>query len=445
MLVVAAPAQAAPPWTPPVALPVSQLPPRVEANELDQAGLLPHLSAGKFLAAPQLVWWRGGEDSRTLVALNGTQTLRARTSRSAVAASRYAVARVLTLDARIVDRRNLERKQLGYRIGDARLERLGSVREIGGPRSIRWAPQLAVNEDGAAIAAWHHIVRGRSDEIQVAWRPAGGRFSTIRTVATTGVDDESIVGVGIDTGGRAVVAYSRNGRLAVRAIRVKTGWMSAEASVAPPAGQRRPTEIVVGTGEPGNVVVAWRAYPVTEGPTGHVDAAAAILPVGSNRPRAAVSLGEGDLIGYPRGPIAATVDATGRPVVAWTVPARPGVSVPTVRVASQSGVWGAPQVLDSSGSIGSLVREGGGAAVGWLRETPGGEGHGQPLGVFVARMPEGEAFGAAELVDDVSSSGTAFDGLQPPGLGPSVTGGLLAVYADHGLNGVGGSARVSTR
>ena len=100
--------------------------------------------------------------------------------------------------------------------------------------------------------------------------------------------------------------------------------MSAEATVAPPARQRRPVEIVVGTGDPGIVVLAWRAYPVTEGPTGHVDAAAAIMPSGSNRPRAAVSLAQGDLVGYPRGPIAATVDADGRPYVAWTVPARPG-------------------------------------------------------------------------------------------------------------------------
>jgi hypothetical protein len=426
-----------------VAIPVADPPPRVEANELDQAGLLPHLSSGKFLAAPQLVWWRGGEDSRVLAALDGTRTLRVRTSRSAVASHRYATSRVLHLDARIVDRSNLERKQLGYRIGDAGLERFGTVREIGAPRSIRWAPQLAVNEDGAAIAAWHHIVRGRSDEIQVAWRPAGGRFSAIRTIATAGVDDESIVGVGIDTGGRAIVAYSRNGRLAVRAIRVKTGWMSAEASVAPPAGQRRPTEIVVGTGEPGTVVVAWRAYPVTEGPTGHVDAAAAIIPTGSNRPRAAHSLAEGDLVGYPRGPIAATVDAAGRSVVAWTVPARPGVSVPTVATADQAGVWGPPQALDSSGSIGSLIRVGEGVAVGWLRETPGGEGHGNPLGVFVSRRGPDGLFGAPELVDDVSA-GTSFDGLQPPGLGPSVTGGLLAVYADVS-SGPGGTARVSAR
>ena len=111
-----------------------------------------------------------------------------------------------------------------------------------------------------------------------------------------------------------MIAYGRNGRLAVRVIRVKTGWMSAEATVAPPAGQRRPVEIVVGTGDPGIVVLAWRAYPVTEGPTGHVDAAAAIMPTGSNRPRAAVSLAEGDLVGYPRGPIAATVDADRPPL-----------------------------------------------------------------------------------------------------------------------------------
>lgn len=437
-------AQAAPPWSPPVPLPVTDLPPRVEANELDQAGLLPHLSAGKFQAAPQLVWWRGGEDSRVLVAMNGTQTLRVRTSRSAVASSRYAQSRVLTLDARTPDRSNLERKQLGYRIGDAALASLGSVRELGGPRSIRWAPQLAVNEDGAAIAAWHHIVRNRSDEIQIAWRPAGGSFSSIRTIASSGIDPESIVGAGIDSGGRAVVAYGRNGRLAVRVIRTKTGWMSAEATVAPPAGQRRPVEIVVGIGNPGNVVLAWRAYPVTEGPTGHVDAAAAFMPGGSNRPRAAISLGEGDTIGYPRGPIAATVDADGRAFVAWTVPARPGVSVPMVRQADQAGTWGPAQALDSSGSIGSLIRVDEGVAVGWLRETPGPEGHGDPLGVFASSTGPDGAFGAPELIDDVSS-GTGADGLQPPGLGMMNDGQPMAVYADLTLDAAGGSARVSAR
>ena len=125
VLAVAAPAHAAPPWSAPVAIPVADPAPRVEANDLDQAGLVPHVSAGKFQAGPQLVWWRGGEDSRVLVALNGTQTLRVRTSRSAVASSRYAQSRVLTLDARIPDRSNLERKQLGYRIGDAGCRRSG--------------------------------------------------------------------------------------------------------------------------------------------------------------------------------------------------------------------------------------------------------------------------------------------------------------------------------
>ncbi len=43
------------------------------------------------------------------------------------------------------------------------------------------------------------------------------------------------------------------------------------------------------------------------------------------------------------------------------------------------------------------------------------------------------------------SAATGFDGLQPPGLGPSASGGLVAVYADHGLNGAGGSVRVSSR
>ena len=292
-VVAAAPAHAAPPWSPPVAIPAADAPPRVEANEIDQSVLIPRVSAGKMGAAPQLVQWRGGADGRVLVALNGTQTLRVRTSSMNVASSRYAISRILHLDARIVDRRNLERKQIGYRVGrrtcrrsateDDRRPALDPLdAEAGGQRRRR----------GDRGVASHR--RGRSDEIQVAWRWAGGKFGAIKTIATTGIDDESIVAVRDRHGGRAIVAYSRNRQLAVRVIKTKTGWMSAESRVAPPAGQRGPTEITVGTGEPGQVVVAWRAYPVTEGPTGRVHAAAAILPVGSNRPRPAVSLGRGE-------------------------------------------------------------------------------------------------------------------------------------------------------
>ena len=134
-------------------------------------------------------------------------------------------------------------------------------------------------------------------------------------------------------------------------IQTKSGWMSAESRMPVPAGQRGPTEITVGTNEPGLVVVAWRAYPVTEGPTGIVNAAASVLPVGSNRLGPSQVLGRGDLVGYPRGPIVATLDAAGRPAVAWTVPAKPNVSVPMVAQADNAGRFGPPQALAASGLL----------------------------------------------------------------------------------------------
>ena len=353
-LMLAAPATAAPPWSAPAVIPGTNSPPRVEANDIDQGVLVPRISSGKLGAGPQLVQWRGPEDGRVLVALEGAATLNVRTSSFNVASSRYATSRILHFDAKIVDRDNLERKQLGYRIGSANLASFGSERKLGNPRSIRWTPKLAVNGDGAAIAAWHHIVQGRSDEIQIVTRPAGGSFGAIKTVQAIGIDDESIVGVGIDTSGRAVVAYSRGRQIAVRVIQTKSGWMSAESRVPVPAGQRGPTEITVGTNEPGLVVVAWRSYPVTEGPTGIVNAAASVLGVGSNRLGPSQVLGRGDLVGYPRGPILATLDAAGRPVVAWTVPAKPNVSVPMVAQADNAGRFGPPQALAASGSFGSL-------------------------------------------------------------------------------------------
>ncbi len=169
--------------------------------------------------------------------------------------------------------------QLGYRLGTADLSSFGTEREIGGPRTVRCAPVMAVNADGAAIAAWHHVRGGRTDEIQAVWRPAGGHFGAIVTLAHAAVDDEATVGVGIDTTGRAVVAYGRAGDIAVRVIS-RTGVLAAESRRSVPSGYHRPTEITVGTGDPGNVVVAWRGFPVSEGPTGHVDAAAAVLPLG---------------------------------------------------------------------------------------------------------------------------------------------------------------------
>ena len=72
-----------------------------------------------------------------------------------------------------------------------------------------------------------------------------------------------------------------------------------------------------------------------------------------------------------------------------------------------------------SGSIGSIVRADEGVAVGYLHEAPGGEGHGDPLGVFVAA--DRTAFGTPELVDD--QPGSYPEGLKPPGLGRSTTAG----------------------
>jgi hypothetical protein len=97
-----------------------------------------------------------------------------------------------------------------------------------------------------------------------------------------------------------------------------------------------------------------------------------------------------------------------------------------------------------------LVPQAEGLAVGWLRETTGFEGHGSPLGVYVARRGPDGPFSAGELVDDRSSTAgqvppTTADGLQPPGLGLLPSGGLGAVYADVDANAQSGENRVSTR
>src|SRR5215204_3982193 len=59
LVLVAAPAHAAPPWSAPAAIPAADPPSRVEANEVDQAELVPRVSAG--VRGPLLATWRGGE------------------------------------------------------------------------------------------------------------------------------------------------------------------------------------------------------------------------------------------------------------------------------------------------------------------------------------------------------------------------------------------------
>lgn len=466
---LASPVSAAPPWSAPTALNAPRAP-RVEANQLAQAELVSRISVGT--AGLQLASWpTAGETAaavtRVFVALDGDRTVRVRTSRIVAASSRYARTRILHLIAkRVGDYRGFLTVQMGYEAGTADLSTFEAARAIGGERTIRDAPVLAVNASGAAIAAWRHVRRGQADEIQIVTRPAGGRFGPVRTVQRDDVETRTSIGVGIDAGGRAVVAYARNtvprgpARLAVRVLDTRTGELEDESRVAPPAGQRGPTEIVVGA-QPRNraqaMVVAWRAFPLSEGPTGTVDTAAAVLPAGGSDLDAAQALAKGGLTAYPRGPIAATIDAAGRPVVAWGEltpgPAgQPGLArtVPTVAQADSEGRFGAAQQLDAAGSIGSLIPQDEGLAVGWLRETPGSEGHGSPLGVYVARCGPDGTFGAGELVDDRSSAtgqplATSADGLQPPGLGLLPSGGLIAVYADVGANAQGGENRVSTR
>lgn len=463
----AAPAQAAPPWS--AGAPIAAGPaPRLEANFVNQAEPIPAITGG--LAGPQVAtWWSGfGDDARRqLVAIDAGRVVRVRTSSVVVASARYARSRTLHVDAkRTGDYRGFPTVAVAARVGAADLSSFGTARAIGGPRTVQGAVRLAANESGAAVVAWKHVRAGRRPEIQYATRPAGGRFGPVRSLAADADDVATTeVAVGVDPGGRAVVAYGRNTvrrgatRLALTAIDTRTGRAAAETRVAPPPRLNGPTEVTVGTAQRVRglpIVIAWRGYPVTEGPTGRVDTAAAVLRPGSARLDAAQPLADGRVVAYPRGPIRAVVDAAGRPVVAWgeITPSatrdRAGErTVPTVAQADAAGRFGSPQALDTGGAIGSLVAVDEGVAVGWVAEGPGIEGHGDSGAVRVARRGPDGSFGAPEDVDDRTiASGplrTSVDGLQPPGLGARIDGGLTAVYADVGANAQGGEMRLSSR
>jgi hypothetical protein len=120
-------------------------------------------------------------------------------------------------------------------------------------------PQVAIDPDGNAVAAWRRF-DGANYRIQVRRRAAGGSLSAVQTLSAAG-QDASDPQLGVDRDGRAVVAWYRfdGANFRVEALRrTAAGSLSAVQPLSP-AGMSA-NEPRVALDRDGNALVAWKLF-----------------------------------------------------------------------------------------------------------------------------------------------------------------------------------------
>jgi hypothetical protein len=242
--------------------------------------------------------------------------------------------------------------------------------------------RLAVDARGDAVLAWRGM-RGARDELQAAYRPAGGDFGAARSLGEAGIDHD----VAIDDRGTAAVswaaprppAYVRSAiRLATRARR--GAWSPSATVFADRAGSPQ-----LGAPGDGSLLLAWRGDQQGIGATRTGLAIAAELrPGAAPQPRV--------LADTPTlGPELA-VSTAGDAIVAWTAvsgPLDPTPGAPALYWAARprGGTFGATQVdRDVRGGPVAMMRDGTAVTV-W-----------SATGIRAAVRPPGGDFGPAEQV-----------------------------------------------
>jgi hypothetical protein len=120
-------------------------------------------------------------------------------------------------------------------------------------------PRLAVDEDGDAVVGWHGVRRRGSsvrDELQVAYRPAGGAFGSARSLEVGAIDHAVAIGArGVAYATWAVTVPPAHVRSAIRlAHRTASGaWTRPVTVFADRAGGPQ-----LGLPGDGSLLLAWR-------------------------------------------------------------------------------------------------------------------------------------------------------------------------------------------
>jgi hypothetical protein len=301
-------------------------------------------------------------------------------------------------------------------------------------------PALAVGADGSAVAAWNEYRPPASQRelwgrfrIRAAWRPRGGSLGRPVTLLDTQALDyehNGAVTAAIGGNGRAAVVFAdarerpgRDRRAVVAWTRDARHGFGPTLVVGPHAGFARMAAAVT---DRGRVIVAWGTQDGGEEANKPWVVRAATLAARARSFSHAQTLDPGHGISYAVGAVVLAVAADGRATAAWSGVRRSAptdLTFPVMSATSDATGRFAPATeIAPDGVVGGLaVRADGAAIATWIRTLSVGPTTGQAT---AAVRPGGATtFGAAEAIadPDVASPPTAaFD---------PVSGGAVVAWA----------------
>lgn len=252
---------------------------------------------------------------------------------------------------------------------------------IGRARTITTAtlggvPTLAEDHSGNAVAGWSELVRGRY-RIRAAWRPAGRGFGSPVTLSTTdapGYARNGAVAVAIGREGRAFVAFADlrpnrgqdRKRLLVWTRTPRRGF--GTPMVAGPHSDA--ADIALAVTDRGRLFVAWGTQDGGEEANTPWILRAASLAPRARRFSTARIVDRGTNDNRPAGGVRLAVQPRGQATLAWSsVRANGGFPVFAATTPAGGGArFGAPQQIAPMGALGGLAeREDGTALVTYTR------------------------------------------------------------------------------
>jgi hypothetical protein len=323
--------------------------------------------------------------------------------------------------------------------------------QIGRARTITTAtlgadPTLAEDHSGNAVAGWSELVRGRY-RIRAAWRPAGrdfGRPVTLYTTDAPGYARNGAVEVAIGREGRAFVAFADlrvNRRTDRKRLLVWTRTPRRGFGAPMVAGPHSDAaDIALAVTDRGRLFVAWGTQDGgEEANTPWILRVASLAPRTRrfSKPRV---VDRGTNHNRPEGGVRLAVQPRGRATLAWSsVRADGGFPVFAATTPARGGArFAAPQQIAPMGALGGLAeREDGAAIVTYTRvraEQVTDQAYAalRPAGVAAFAAPEAlggvdHALPPAVAFNALGGSPTAIWAARPSGVDPSNGIGRTAV------------------
>ncbi|MHB2001231.1 MAG: hypothetical protein ACYCSI_13775, partial [Solirubrobacteraceae bacterium] len=248
---------------------------------------------------------------------------------------------------------------------------------VGEPGEVVSEPELAVAEDGAAVAAWRRVNGSRS-VVEAAYRSTEGGFGAPSVISETETE-ASKPAVAIDAEGESVIAWQDAGRIEIRGVASHYIGPATRTISAPGEEASAPAVAIDG---PKDAALAWIDT------TGSIRSVVAdVEPEGGPGPKQ-VAPGASEAARPSVG-----VDAAGAATVAWTTTFA-GSEAIDVADAPASGSFSPPQTVAYGARFPSLAVNGdGGAMLGYLAEAAGGSTY-----AGASYRPAGGAFGAQTAV-----------------------------------------------